>query len=1273
MKSNRMIRFLAAAAVLATAIAVFVSVPFGDLDAIDSNISGVGEDPSESDDATHRTSEEYVLTIVDGCVKVFDDHGVEIGNGATVTYGQIVTIEPIVPEGKKIADYTTEGLAYSGTDIIVIGDVCIECVFEDLGHFDLTFAKIDGVIYRLDGEEVSGTVEDVEEFTVLTIGVMDGYVMTDSLLVRIDGQVISYDVRYGYDVQRGGIVSVSGVEEIEYSNMELSGQIVGHTEFADYQIVTVSGTCTITEGALVLVSGKLVIPEGTILTVRAGAILNVNRIDVHGTLVIDGADGYEWIAGRVWIAGAEIDGTVLVDGGLMVNATDGVEVSGKLVIAARGDMYSYGERGIVVDSGGTVEIRGNSWAEFDNKGTIVFDSESEYGAGHNTIRMLADGAAVDVVRCSFVEDAYCGFLVTDEGAEVAEGTAVPSDAADVIRIDVTFVTSDTIAIVSGLRIVQSVADIGNGSASILSVSGDVTVAVAAMDGAEVEGPGAEVALILDGKTRIAIPDELVVGEGIDVTNSWNLYVSGTADLSATAFTNDRRVDVVGDGFLRTAAIAGGVINAVEYRTSVDGSDVYEYVTLDNALKTVNLEGNTVEELTVRGDQTLGADATLPAGVTMELVRTLIIGTSDGADIRFTLADGSTLKGTGRVVVNGTLYAENCSDVADIRSSISSDVLIQETEDGKAAKNGWAEWTNISTALSEARPGEVIEINRTRGNTVVAEDIEIPEGVTLYVGAGHAPLLLKDGVTMTVKGTLDTEEDVYAETMFGTAAMNVEGKKSSTIVVEGAILTLKPVDYGDSAKSTELAYAGMMAGAPIYGAYYILDAQNVVSSVAYALENFADINGKITINGVVSSDVSITGTSACDTVFVSDAKVKDMDGKDVATVLTGSVVLNDATLVANGTVEGSVSVGEGVATVDAAGFIAEDVEDELVLSGTVTGKTLEITAGTIAVKANASAVVVTIATGATLAADGATLGNVAVSGVLSIAEGKSLAAGTVVLTGSGSISAANDSSAVVDTIEAGISVSEYTGANVAVVGKVKVNKQIFASTSAVIDEETTKDLKCTTYYVDTTAFLKIYDATNAYDIYSVTKKVPVTNAYFDGTWKDAEGDTVAAGSAIGTATAVYANAVYDIYDVVIMADAGIDDVYLNGIAMYGGYVVLDGYSFEAFFVGGLVAGPYTVEVTLANGFSGDATLYVDGKVQSSLAINASGNPAEGEDHIMYVGQLSGITASGYVDPVTPVVEKDDGLKVTDCLLIVLIVTVAILAVLIALRLLRDRSG
>ena len=1240
--------------------------------------------------------EEYTLTIVEETAKVCDEDGEELETGATVTFGQTLTVEAAEFEGKYVYDSKISGLEENDDGTYTVdGEVSVEFLYKEIEYFDLTFTKTDGVVYKLDGEEVSGTVKKVEIDTVLTVVPADGYEYTDSFAVKIDGKEIEYDV--GYHVQQGGIVTVSGIEEIDYKNATLSGDVVGETVFADYQIVTVSGTCTLTEGAKVLVNGKLVIPEGATLTVKAGAVLVAMQAEIAGNLVIEAEDEDEGIGAAAVSLGvggngllyddltgikaggkSVITGTIQADGYL--NNFGAMEISGTLVVGETGEFGSFDEdivsfipdyEDASVAVSGTVEIYGFSYAVYQNKGTIVFDSEVEYGTGINTVNMLADGAVLSVVNYAF-DDTYSTLTVTDEGTELSSTVKVGSDKANVIGLGLTEISDDTVATVSGLKIVQSIAKIGSADSSILSVSGEVSISADAKEDMEVEKPEAKAALALNGTTRIAVSDDLVVKAGIAVTNSGNLYVSGSADLSAVTFTNSKKVDVVESGILKTATQVAGTINATEYKTTVSSKDVYNYVTIGTALTTVNQDNNTIKALTVLGDQTLAAGNTLPADVTLEIKGKLSIGTENGADVQLTLADGSALKGTGKVIVNGTLYAENYSNVASqIRGGIASDVLTQEMDGKKIVKDGWAKWTNIYTALTEAAEGETVKVTRgitdDDGYTDVTKDIVIPAGVTLKVEIGKAPLLLKNGVTMTVKGTLDTEADVYAETMFGTTAMKVTGdnaKLSSAIVVEGYILTVAEVAYGNSTPGTNVA---MTDGAPIYGAYYTMDGKYVISSVAGAVAEIADIDSDIVVNGVVSADVSFVGTTACKVITVGKVVVKDMDNENVNTVLSGNIVLDGASLTAEGTYKGTVSVGEAVVTLEAAGFTAADVEDKLVLSGTVTGKTVEITAGTVTGKMTTE-VKVKVASGATLAADGAYVKNMAVEGTLSIAKEKRFTAtGTVSLTGA--IVAEEDSVATIAVLDAGVTGTDYTGAAVTVTGKVAITGQIFASTSAVIDEQTTKDLKSTTYYVDTTAFLVIYDASGSYKIYSVTKKVPVENAYFDGEWNDKDQKTVADDAVIGSPSAVYANVVYEIYNVIIKADKGVDNIYLNGQAMSRGTVSDGDYTYEAFYTLGLKAGTYTVKASLANGYDGTATLYIDGNKQSSLSITASGNPADGETEVQIVGQLSGIEKSGYVDPVEPV-KSDDGLKVTDYLLIVLVILVVILAVIVALRLMRS---
>ena len=153
--------------------------------------------------------------------------------------------------------------------------------------------------------------------------------------------------------------------------------------------------------------------------------------------------------------------------------------------------------------------------------------------------------------------------------------------------------------------------------------------------------------------------------------------------------------------------------------------------------------------------------------------------------------------------------------------------------------------------------------------------------------------------------------------------------------------------------------------------------------------------------------------------------------------------------------------------------------------------------------------------------------------------------------------------------------------------------------------------------------------------------------------------------------VTAKVVYDIYKIVLKADEGIADVYLNGQAMFYGLVadVNNNGGYYYAYTATVSAGDYKVTYTLKNGWSGEAKLTGDNVTGTSF--KATGTPANGQDSIPLVYQLSGVEKSGYVEPVTPSEDNgDDGLTVTDYLLIVLVVLIVIMAVIVAMRLMRS---
>ena len=250
---------------------------------------------------------------------------------------------------------------------------------------------------------------------------------------------------------------------------------------------------------------------------------------------------------------------------------------------------------------------------------------------------------------------------------------------------------------------------------------------------------------------------------------------------------------------------------------------------------------------------------------------------------------------------------------------------------------------------------------------------------------------------------------------------------------------------------------------------------------------------------------------------------------------------------------------------------------------------------------------------------------------------------------------------------GISSKDYysTGAAASFSGPATIYGQAIVSADAVVDDAFKAVLDAfkakTTFNVNGAAWFTAYAIDDKQSI--TVNKIPVQNVELLG-WAKTEGGEAVDEKfevSIGDNANLYALINTEIYTVVIKADEGIANVYLNGQAMYYGAVNY-GSDFYYAYTATVAAGDYKVTYTLKNGWSGDAKL--SGDNVSGMSLSVSGDAGK------KVYQLTGIEKSGYVEPVEPSDDKDDGMTITDYLLIVLVVLIVILAVIVAMRLMRS---
>ena len=186
--------------------------------------------------------------------------------------------------------------------------------------------------------------------------------------------------------------------------------------------------------------------------------------------------------------------------------------------------------------------------------------------------------------------------------------------------------------------------------------------------------------------------------------------------------------------------------------------------------------------------------------------------------------------------------------------------------------------------------------------------------------------------------------------------------------------------------------------------------------------------------------------------------------------------------------------------------------------------------------------------------------------------------------------------------------------------------------------------------------------------------PVENAEFKY-WQNTDGDVVKDNVQIGASNCDKVNDVVDdeIYTILVNPAAGIESIAIDGNLMqFGSITDYDGSIRTQMYYIVVKAGTHDITCKLANGYSGEAKFaIVDSQTTDGLDASISGNKVtvSGDKGSVLV-QITGISASGYVQPTEPAQDDNDGLSLTDILLIILVVLIVVMAIIVALRLMRS---
>ncbi len=1238
----------------------------------DGTVSAIGGDDGIMIGTLGTTADKYSAFVVEGQL---DGKGCVYGTGTfeLASTGRVknaeVTVVTMAASGDDVAQ------EFSGVSLSVPYPVYQKQIVPE--GKTITIQSLSDVMLN-GGLQVDGTLV-IEKDASLTLGLQPVTVG--------DGQTTTY-------LPQGAAVTVSSTGSI----------VVKDGGLFDALNATVTSSGNIQMEGTMLMSNSSSLTLKSTMTESSTGVLGLEKsskasitVASSGVLTLQGYLGYKDTVADVEYDTVKVlnSGSVVVDNASIEPRT--IDAYGDLAVSLRASGAN-----VVIDS--YIAEKANSYITIDDSGLSLtkIGSTSYYA----TAEPGKSGEAVSDLSNEYkIGSATAGVKVTGKLTVASEVTSVADE--------------ETLCVEDRLLISGSVS---NGTTAKTDGSKDaVKIAMTAKQPSESKNVdddnSAYDSILFTSAVAVAADSTMVIGTYVDQTNAGLMDVDGYLDMTVdkvSGLTNSGEITVTGEVKIKDKDITGGKINAAKYvlKEAVGSSTAtYNvYTTLDQAVVDILEETNTNTDktITLYGKVYVTEDVVVNEPISVKFASSnystnqLIVGTSDDTEVVLAFEDGAKLTGERyQVDVYGTLYFADSTD--DATKKTICDVKV-ESDDGDRM------YTNIYTALASAESGDTVQVTREATDADGADQyvqltrsVTVGDGVTLRVASSVAGLWLADGVTMTVNGTVYTDREIVAESRFGVTASTIEKKESSAIVVNGTMKGLKFL-YGDSIETAD--GAKLTAGAPIAGAYYIIDGVNYLSTVEIAQKNFAKVAGAVTVNGpVVAGDLSFAKTSSS---TGTSLVIGDLTATGATTSLTASSITIDEVSVIVKSTNGAYltavikndSASVTVSKIKGTALTFADKSGVLSLTGTATASkesVLDVTTGTVQAGTTATTggkfnytasddqKAMTVASGATLTPKDMNIDKLTVNGTFEVPQGETATVGTLVDLGTVSVFAgsetASESTLTVDYLWIGTSADQIqkstTGAAATFSGPAKITKMAVVLNGATVDsdaQEVLSDItKKTEFYVKNALWITVYIVDGDKTIGTFNNPV-ITNAYFAG-WYNADGKDAKSENVGDTGfEKVYASINTKIYHVEIKADQGIGDLYLNGNIMFKGFKINNSSStsdseyYYAYWAD-VEAGDYEVTCKLANGYGGTAVLKnTDGTTVSNNKFTASGTP-ETSAGINLNFQLTGIAKTGYVQPAE---EKDDdsGMGITDYLLIVLVILVVVLAVIVALRLMRS---
>ena len=1139
-----------------------------------------------------------------------------------------------------------------------------------------TSVVLSGTITITDTPTTSGGSLEIQGATV-TRG-------ADGAMIAVDGGSLiltGADVRVPVvvDEDSDAYVSVTKAKTMTVEGDSTADLGVGYGNTLILSNLTVPAGKSVDTWGDVVFHNTVVIQKGATLDIHEGGSASVvGTLNMQGTATVSGSMTVDGIVN-----------VINVNGGALFTVT-GDDASVDVADSGEFNVLKGKNRGAVanildIDSGsftvhGALTVTGTLSGNVHDKGAVTFNGT----AGDAASITIYDGVSVTV------SSVLGQIAITDA-----------FDGEDIPSLDV--VSGTNTVTLSGIKGVTVSTSETQTIASATGQSGQDRVRYHSL-GMTVTGSFTSVDSVVSGTIRLAnsatsgwnpdVPDckivigDVTLGKGVVMTiDTASAEVAGTVNVSAQGSDLEivgAPVDVEGS-IVNTVSTNGASaidiessVNAVMYETSSEdlSTTTYTYTTLADALSA------SAETLEVYGAVTIDTGLTVPAGTTLDLGSASM--TIDAGGV-LTVASTATLDGgSGSIDVVGKLVIEDSSTGFDAPRNLTYQV---NTVDGDSTI-----YSGLLVALADAESGDTIVLNGTAG--LIDRSVTIPAGVTLQVPRGTILTIgsTDTAVTLTIAGDLQVSGQVVEAT-----------GASAKVVVTGSVTV---VNGGTMVNSTDGSTGFQMSDYVTYQTRVDGRQAVVYSTMAYAAENVT--NGTVQVIGTVSAnDVTFTQAETGDDLVITVAQGNNLN----VGILT--LVGDGATLQVSGTMTGSVDTAEGSLRMQkASGVTVQVSEDDLVyssadvvtVSGTIAGKVSvtsgDVNVGTLVVGTNpgdtftvASGAILIVPTDATLTVqtmstadpaiksynglvvDGklnvtggtvSMLGHATVTGTVSVIEtagfdvsGMMTVTGTVACTtdvdGTAPyVSVTDDGVLVIGTAPSIGAASTFTG-GLEIEGREAYAVAYAGSdmTSAIVNGSDGK-YTSTVFTLNGTEYMTVYaDSPTDVTLADVADLMEPEGYQDEVAWSEG----VTGSMTIGTVGSVGATVEPGYVGLTVSAGVGLQ-VYIDGLSV-NNYVSDEVKGFTH----AIQYGKHMVSFAVESGYDGSkATITVNGV---SVADGGSFTVAVGDGDVVVIAS-GAVPAQGG----TVAVDDDDGMSLTDALLVVLVVVIVIMAIIVGLRMMRS---